>query len=99
MKTIILSKPIEGLDGQLFEITLREPLVGDIIKIRTPFTMSPDTGTSIDAQRVAGYIARLGNIPPSVVATIAAVDYLPLMTAVVDFFTDTETASLTSLAV
>lgn len=98
MKTITLTKPIDGPDDKITAITLREPLVGDIIKMGTPFVFNNKEGTAIDAAIVGAYISRLGNVPPSTVAAIAACDYLPLMNAVVDFFTESGMDSPNSLA-
>lgn len=89
---ITLSKPITAHGEEIAEITLREPIGGDIMEIGQPTLMIPSAdgtsvGVEIRASIIGRYVMKLGGIPLPSVKALAPEDFTKCQNAVMGFFT------------
>ena len=85
--TITLRKPLEIAGEVVSELTLREPLGGDIRRCGIPFTVKAGD-VVIDSEAIAKYISVLAVVPPSTVDKLSAPDFLDCQNAVMLFFSE-----------
>jgi hypothetical protein len=91
---VTLSNPIEGHDGQIKTITLREPKYGDVMALGEPSAFArSDGGMVFQAEKegvVQAYIERLMTSPsdPALLLQVSLTDALKLKEAVYGFFRD-----------
>lgn len=86
-QTVKLSSVIKNGTDEISEITLREPTGLDVTKLGVPFYFHGED-MKIDMSVVAGYISRLGAVPPSVVNKISPKDMINFAGVVGGFFGD-----------
>jgi hypothetical protein len=90
--TVTLANPIEGHDGQIKTITLREPKYGDVMALGEPSAYARSEGGMVfQAEKdgiVQGYIERLMVEPndPALLLQLSLKDSLKLKETVYDFF-------------
>lgn len=96
---VTLTSPIEGHEGQIKAITLREPKYGDVMALGEPSAYARSEGGLVfQAEKdgvVQSYIERLMIVPndPSLLLQVSLADALKLKDAVYDFFRDARAAS------
>ncbi|XZG71729.1 phage tail assembly protein [Chitinibacteraceae bacterium HSL-7] len=82
-----LKKPVTAFGEPVTEITLREPLAGDLIDLGMPFGIPVDgKPPEINTAVVGALIGRLGNVPDATVRELAPADFTALLGKVVSFF-------------
>lgn len=97
--TIKLTTPIEGGEGQITEIVLREPRYGDVMLLGEPAAYARSEGGLVyTAERdgiIRSYVERLLVKPndPALLLQCSLADSLALKEAVFDFFGDARKAS------
>lgn len=90
--TITLTDPIEGHEGQVKAITLREPKYGDVMALGEPNAFARSEGgmvyTAENESVIRGYIERLMVEPkdPALLLQLTLADTLKLKEAVHGFF-------------
>lgn len=90
--TVTLATPIEGHEGQIKTITLREPKYADVMALGEPSAYArSDGGMVFQAEKdgvVQGYIERLLVEPqdPALLLQVSLKDALQLKDAVYNFF-------------
>lgn len=97
--TIKLINPIEGHDGQISEVVLREPKYGDLMLLGEPAAFArSQSGMVFQSEKdevLKAYVERLLVQPsdPALLLQCSLADALQLRDAVFGFFTDAKKAS------
>jgi hypothetical protein len=97
--TVTLTNPIEGHEGQIKTITLREPKYGDVMALGEPSAFArSDGGMIFQAEKegvVQAYIERLMIAPndPALLLQVSLADALKLKDAVYGFFRESRAES------
>jgi hypothetical protein len=90
--TVNLSTPIEGHEGQIKSITLREPKFGDVMALGEPSAFARSEGGMVFQSEkdgvVQSYVERLLVEPkdPALLLQVSLADALKLKDAIYDFF-------------
>lgn len=90
MNTITLSKPVQHGDKEVAELTLRELTSADLVKCGYPVQILDGGATLPNTVAIAGLIARLAGVPPSVVGQMCARDFNLCMGVVMGFLGEAE---------
>lgn len=87
MSTILLRTPIQAHGEERRQLTFREPKGADFqAGLNLPLRFGEGGTMSMDSAAVSAWISRLGEIPPSSVGQLTAVDWMEAMKAVMGFF-------------
>lgn len=82
-----LKKPVTAFGEPVTEVTLREPLAGDVMDLGMPFGIPVDgKQPEINTAVVGAYIGRLGDLPDATVRELAPADFTVLLGKVMGFF-------------
>ena len=92
--SITLSKPVHAHGEEVRVLTLREPVADDIIICGYPLSIG-DGGATPQAGAIAKYIARLADIPPSSVRSLAPADFMAAFQVIMHFFGGTVAEPMT----
>lgn len=90
MSTIVLSKPVPHGDEEIAELSLRELTTADLVKCGYPVQILDSGATVPNTPAIAGLIARLAGVPPSVVNKLSAKDFNLCMGVVMGFLGEAE---------
>ncbi len=86
---LVLSRAIKAHGEDVEQITLRAPVVKDMIEIGQPFLIiagDGETAVRVQNKTIAQYIVRLAQIPMSSVEQMAPADFTKAQAMVMDFF-------------
>lgn len=93
--TVPLRKPIKAHAEEVWELTLRDVGVKDIMELGTPLLIIPSadgksSGIEIREQIIGRYISRLAKIPLSSVEAIDPKDWPKFKAVVMGFFEESD---------
>ncbi len=89
-KTFTLSRPVQDADDStVTQLVFREPTGGDLLEVgMMPFTIDANNHVEISVTAVGPLMARLANVSPVVIRSLAARDFVTASLVIMSFFND-----------
>jgi hypothetical protein len=97
--TVKLSRTIRVIDRDFAELTLRDPVGGDLAAAGYPMRFTGKGATEIDADATATLIARLAGVPRTAVDALPIADWQACMVVITAFLGAGATAPTSSTAI
>jgi hypothetical protein len=83
--TVKLSRTVRVIDRDFAELTLRDPVGGDLAAAGYPMRFTGKGTTEIDTDATATLIARLAGVPRTAIDALPVVDWQSCMVAITAF--------------